>query len=131
MKATLGGLGQKALPLRPKVPGAVAAAAFAVLAVACGCRRSPVVVVTNESGVTVSNVVVSGVGFTNAIAVMAAGDRMALRVRPSGDSHVRATFEAGRLHDSGNLGYLGNSGAYRVGLVIGTNGAVRFEGEAR
>jgi len=54
-----------------------------------------------------------------------------LRVRPSGDTHVRAVFEAGGSHDSGNLGYLENSGSYRVGLVIGTNGAVRFEGEAR
>lgn len=44
---------------------------------------------------------------------------------------MRATFEAGRSHDSGNLGYVENSGLYRVGLVIGTNGAVRFEGEAR
>lgn len=107
------------------------AVAAAFLALESGCRRGPVVVVTNASGVTISNVVVSGVGFTNAIAFLAPGERTALRVRPSGDTHVRAVFEAGGLHDSGNLGYLENSGAYRVGLVIGTNGAVRFEGEAR
>lgn len=112
-------------------PLRAAALAAAILAVASGCRRGPVVVVTNQSGVTVSNVVVSGVGFTNAIAVLAPGERMALRVRPSGDTHVRATFDAGRSHDSGNLGYVENSGAYRVGLVIGTNGTARFEGEAR
>lgn len=105
--------------------------AAAILAVASGCRRGPVVVMINQSGVTVSNVVVSGVGFTNAIAVLVPGERMALRVRPSGDTHVRATFEAGRSRDSGNLGYVENSGFYRVGLVIGTNGAVRFEGKAR
>ncbi|MFM8421542.1 MAG: hypothetical protein ACKOEQ_15625 [Verrucomicrobiota bacterium] len=107
------------------------AVAAAFLALESGCRRGPVVVVTNASGVTISNVVVSGVGFTNAIAFLAPGERTALRVRPSGDTHVRAVFEAGGSHDSGNLGYLENSGAYRVGLVIGTNGAVRFEGEAR
>lgn len=112
-------------------PFHASALAAAVIAMACGCRRGPVVVVTNESGVTVSNVVVSGVGFTNAIAIIAAGDRVALRVRPSGDTHVRATFEAGRSHDSGNLGYLGNSASYRVGVVIGTNGVVRFEHKAR
>jgi len=113
------------MPLR-----AVAVAA-AFLALESGCGRGPVVVVTNGSGLTISNVVVSGVGFTNALAVLAPGERWALRVRPSGDTHVRAVFEAGGSHDSGNLGYLENSGSYRVGLVIGTNGAVRFEGEAR
>jgi len=94
----------------------------AALAAVTGCSRAPVLTIKNQSSLTLSNVVVSGSGFSTRIAKIPAGTEHRLTVRPSGDSGVRLVFDAGTQHiDSGNQGYFEARGGYRVFAIIGTN----------
>ena len=96
--------------------------AIAALLLAAGCSRAPVITIKNQSPLTVSNIVVSGSGFTNLISSIPAGSEHRLTVRPTSDSGVRLVFDAGTQHiDSGNQGYFEARGGYRVFAIIGTN----------
>jgi hypothetical protein len=87
-----------------------------------GCSRGPVVSVTNRSAVVISNAVVSGSLFTNAIGTLQPGEERSVVVHPRGESHVRLTFETGgRKVDSGGLEYFEQSSMYRVSLTVTTN----------
>jgi hypothetical protein len=78
--------------------------------------------VGDQSSLTLSNVVVSGSGFSTRIANIQAGSGHRLSVRPRGDSGVRLVFDAGTQHiDSGSQGYFEARGGYRVFSIIGTN----------
>lgn len=93
-----------------------------------GCSRSPVITVRNQSAQTVSNLVVSGTGFTERLAPLAAGAEHTFRVRPTGDSGVRVAFDAGTNHvDSSEQGYLEASGGYRLSATIETNLSVKID----
>lgn len=95
---------------------------LAAIVALVGCSRAPVVTITNHSAVTLSNVVVSGSGFSNRIGSIAAGAEHRLTVRPSGESGVRIAFDAGSQHvDSGQQGYIEASGGYRVAATVSTN----------
>jgi uncharacterized lipoprotein YajG len=92
----------------------------AMLAVT-GCSRSSVVTIINRSSITLSNVVVSGSGFTNRVERVAPGAEQRLDVHPRGESGLRVAFDAaGQKFDSGEQGYFEAQG-YRVSAVIGTN----------
>ena len=87
-----------------------------------GCSRGPVVSVTNRSTVVISNAVVSGPLFTNAIGTLQPGEERSVVVHPHGESHVRLTFDAsGQKIDSGGLEYFEESSSYRVSLTVTTN----------
>ena len=87
-----------------------------------GCAKSPLVTVTNQSSVTISNVVVSGTGFSEALSSLAPGKSLDLYVKPKGETGLRLVFDAGEKHmDSGNQGYFEGNGAYRVKAVVSTN----------
>ena len=95
---------------------------LAALTAVTGCSRSPVITVKNQSSLTLSNVVVSGSGFSTRIAKIPAGSEHRLTVRPSGDSGVRLVFDAGTQHiDSGSQGYFEAGGGYRVTATVDTN----------
>lgn len=95
-----------------------------------GCSRSPVIIVRNQSALTLSNVVVAGSGFSEQVGTLSPGVEHQMRVRPQGDSGVRLTFEAGSQHvDSGAQGYFEAGGGYRVTATIGTNLGVSVTGE--
>jgi len=86
-----------------------------------GCSGSSVVTITNRSSVVLSNVVVSGSGFTNRLESIAAGAEQQIAVRPRGESGLRVSFDAaGQRIDSGEQGYFEARG-YRVSAVIATN----------
>ncbi|HNQ88910.1 MAG TPA: hypothetical protein PKM73_09875 [Verrucomicrobiota bacterium] len=105
---------------------------LAVLAAAAGCSRAPVITVRNLSSQALSNVVVSGSGFTNRIGSIAAGGEHRLAVRPSGDSSLRLVFDAGTQHvDSGSQGYFEAGGGYRVTATVDTNLSVSIASESR
>ena len=96
--------------------------AIAALLLAAGCSRAPVITIKNQSPVTVSNIVVSGSGFTNLVASILAGSEHRLSVRPTSDSGVRLVFDAGTQHiDSGSQGYFEARGGYRITATIATN----------
>jgi hypothetical protein len=87
-----------------------------------GCSRAPVVTIANRSTVTLSNIVISGSGFSNRIDRIAGGGEHRLTVHPRGESGVRLAFDAGGQHvDSGEQGYFEASGGYRVIVTVNTN----------
>jgi hypothetical protein len=94
----------------------------AAVALAAGCSRAPVITVNNQSLLTISNVVVSGSGFTNRVASIPAGAEHRLTVRLSGESGLRLAFDAGTQHiDSISQGYFEAHGGYRITATGGTN----------
>lgn len=98
------------------------------LALLAGCSRGPSIAVRNQSGTTLSNVLVLGNGFTNALGNIPPRSETRIRVRPSGDSALRLQFEgvAGRV-DSGEQGYVEANGSYEGTFVIRTNLEVHLE----
>jgi hypothetical protein len=86
------------------------------------CSRAPVVTITNRAPVALTNIVVSGSGFTQRVDNIAVGGERSLTVRPRGESGVRIAFEAGGQHfDSGEQGYFEGSGGYRVAVTVASD----------
>ena len=84
-----------------------------------GCSRAPVITISNQSSVTLSNLVVSGSGFSARVGEIAAGRQRKLTVRPSGESGVRVVFDAGSQHiDTGEQDYFEAGGGYRVAVTV-------------
>ena len=95
---------------------------IAAVATMAGCSCAPVITITNQSSVTLSNVVVLGSGFSNRIDSIAAGGVHRLAVHPKGESGLRIVFDAGVQHvDSGELAYIEAGGHYRVSTTVSTN----------
>lgn len=102
--------------------------AVSVLAAVAGCSRAPTLILRNQSSLILSNVVVSGTGFSERIPTLPAGAEHRLQLKPTGESGVRLTFDAGTQRvDSGSQGYVEPRGGYRVMLTVGTNLNVSFE----
>lgn len=99
----------------------------AVVALA-GCSRAPVVTVTNHSAGTLSNIVVSGSGFSEHIDSIAPGGDHKLTVHPKGETGVRVAFDAGGQHvDSGEQGYFEAGGEERrIAFVAASRAKQRF-----
>lgn len=107
-------------------------ALVAMLAGSAGCSRAPLITLRNESSLTLSNVVVSGSGFSEDVGTIAVGGTHRLRVRPRGESGVRMVFDAGTQHvDSGAEGYFEPGGGYRVAVTVRTNLTVSVSEELR
>lgn len=84
-----------------------------------GCSSSPVVTITNHSPVALTNVVVSGSGFSERIESIAAGAEHRVTVRPRGESGLRVAFDAGSQHiDVDDLAYIEASGGYGVAVTV-------------
>ena len=96
------------------------------------CSRGPVITVKNRSSLTISNVVVSGSGFSERIGSIAAGGEHRLSIRLRGESGVCLMFDAGTQHvDSGEQGYFEASGGYRVAATVETNLSVSISSDLR
>ena len=92
---------------------------------ACSNRAS--VTVRNESSAEVQGVRVEGRCFAEEIGVLPSGASRTLRVRPCGESGIRARFTAsGVAHETPELGYIEASDMYSVALVIGSDLQVRY-----
>ncbi len=84
-----------------------------------GCSRAPVITIANQSSVTLSNLVVSGSGFSDRVGEIAPGRQRKLTVCPSGESGVRVVFDAGSQHiDTGEQDYFEAGGGYRVAVTV-------------
>ncbi len=100
----------------------------AVVTMLTGCSHGPVVTIKNDSSVTLSNVVVSGAGFSERIGRISAGAEHRFTAHPTGESGVRVEFDAeGRHIDSGEQGYFEADGLYRVAATVRTNLSVSVE----
>jgi len=105
---------------------------LAAIVALAGCSRAPVVAITNRSSVTLSNVVVSGSGFSERIDSIAAGGVHRITIHPRGESGMRVAFDAGTQHeDSGERGYFEAGGGYRVSATVSTNLSVSVSSDLR
>lgn len=87
--------------------------------VVAGCSDDPTITISNRSGKPLSNVVVSGSGFSENIGTMSPDAEREVTVEPRGESGVRLTFDVGGQHvDSGDQGYLEGSGGYHVAATV-------------
>lgn len=87
-----------------------------------GCSRAPVVTVENRSGQVISNLVVSGTGYSVELGELPSGKERRVTVHPSGESGLKLQFEVGgRKVASGPDGYIESRGGYRVRAVVETN----------
>lgn len=92
------------------------------LLVLVSCSAGPSITIANRSAVTISNVVVSGTGFSNRVGTLQPGAERRLVVHPGGESSVHVAFETGgRQILSGPMGYFEGSRMYRVSLTVTTN----------
>jgi hypothetical protein len=93
--------------------------ALATIITMAGCSPAPVVIITNRSTSALSNIVVSGSGFSERIDSIAAGAERTLTVHPSGGSGIRVVFDAGGQHiDAGEQGYFEAGGGYHVVVKV-------------
>lgn len=93
--------------------------ALALVLAWAGCSRETGLTVTNHSPAMLTNIMVSGSGFSAHIDSLAAGSERRLIVHPRGESGVRVAFDAGGRHiDAGEQGYFEAGGAYRVAVTI-------------
>lgn len=105
---------------------------LAVIVALTGCSRAPFITITNRSTVTLSNLVVSGLGFSRQIDSLAAGADYKFTVHSRGESGLRIVFDAGGQHiDGGDQGYFEAGNNYRVTAIISTNLSVSVSSDIR
>ena len=92
---------------------------FAALVALAGCSRTPAITISNRSTSVLSNIVVSGSGFSNRIDCIAAGAECRLTVRPPGESGLRVAFDVGGHRvDVDDLAYIEAAGGYHVAVIV-------------
>lgn len=85
----------------------------------CGCNPAPRITVQNDSPHTLSNLVVSGAGFSERLPTMDPGAQHRWTVTPGGESSLGLRFDAAqRTVDSGKQGYFEPKGRYRIEAVV-------------
>jgi hypothetical protein len=101
-------------------------------AVLCGCHPEPRITVKNHSPHTLSNLVVSGAGFSERLPVLEPGAEHRWSVRPSGDSGLTLRFDADRRTvDSGKQGYFEPASHYRVEATVQSDLTVSVKAEPK
>lgn len=101
-----------------------------VVTLLTGCSRGPVITIRNASPLTLSNVVVSGAGFSERIGSLSAGAQHRFTARPSGESGLRVAFDGdGRHIETGPQGYFEAGGGYRVAATVNGNLTVSVASE--
>lgn len=107
------------MPLSRAMLGSRVLIPLALVLAGAGCSRETGVTVANHSAGVITNIVVSGSGFSERIDSLATGLERRLTVHPRGESGVRVAFDAGGRHiDAGEQGYFEGGGAYRVGVIV-------------
>src|SRR5260221_12752172 len=93
---------------------------LAVTVTFAGCDRGTVITITNRSPVVLTDVVVSGSGFSERVDSIAPGTERKLAVRARGESGVRIAFEAAGQHiDTPEQGYFEAGSPYTVAVTVG------------
>ncbi len=97
-----------------------------------GCSPAPVITITNQAPVALTNVVVSGSGFSHRVENIAVGAEGVVTVSPRGESGLRVTFDAGNKHiDVGDLAYIEDSGGYRVAVTVASDLGVSAQSDLK
>ena len=96
--------------------------ALGLVAALCGCNPAPRITVKNDSPHTLSNIVVSGAGFSERLPTLEPNAQHRWTIKPSGESNLSLRFDAAqRTVDSGKQGYFEPQGRYRIQAVIHPN----------
>jgi hypothetical protein len=99
---------------------------------ATSCSRHPRVTVVNASADPLTNLVLSGSGFSELLGSLAPGEQKTVEVRPSADTGLAVTFEAkSTTHTPPADGYFEASGLYRVRATVQPDFSVKVESEIR
>jgi len=102
--------------------------ALLCLAALTGCARQPQLTVVNQSSMPLTNLVVSGSGFSARLNTLAPGAQTRIGVSPSGDSGLRFEFDAnGKHHSSAPDCYFENSPLYRVTATFDPDSTVKVD----
>ncbi len=97
-----------------------------VLLAVASCLGRASVTIRNESGVEVQDVRLEGRCFAEALGLLGPGASKSVRVKPCGESGIRAKFAAGQTtHETPEVGYIEASSSYSATLVIGSDFSVR------
>jgi hypothetical protein len=84
-----------------------------------GCSEAPFITLTNRSTVELSDIVVSGAGFSQRIDRLAPGAHSDFTIHPDEQTGVRVTFLAdGKRVERPESGYVRARGRYVVAVVI-------------
>lgn len=104
-----------------------------VILLTAACSSEPSIVITNRSGVTLGNVVISGSGFSQHIGRLSPNAVTRLTVHPKGPSGVRVAFDAsGRHFDTKEaVGFFREKGRYLVDILIGPDLRLTVLSESR
>jgi hypothetical protein len=103
-----------------------------LLVLVTSCSRHPRVTVVNASADSLTNLVLSGSGFSESLASLAPGEQKTIEVRPSGDTGLSLSFDArGTTHATPADGYFEASGFYRVTATVQPDFSVKVESEIR
>jgi hypothetical protein len=93
-----------------------------------GCSRPPQVTVHINSGVTITNVVISGQGFSEKLRDIVPGGSARAAARPTAESGLQVAFDAnGKRHNPPDDGYLEASPHYRVTAAVAPDFTVKVE----
>lgn len=96
------------------------------------CSRHPEVMVRNHSGVTITDVVISGTGFSKKLGDIGPGHHATTAVSPAADSGLRVSFDAnGQGYSPPEDGYLEASPHYRVTVTVAPDFTVKVESSIR
>lgn len=75
--------------------------------------------VTNRSSLLLTNIVLSGSGFTERVGILEPGREKRITVHPKGSTGLRVTFDTGTQHiDSGQQAFFDTNGVYLVSALI-------------
>jgi len=84
-----------------------------------GCISGVPVSIENQSASDLTNVVVSGKGFSESVGTIRAGNTESIRVRPKGESGIKVTFEVdGQRYSGIEEGYIENDNLYTVKITV-------------
>ena len=102
--------------------------ALLCIAALAGCSRQPQLTVVNHASAPLTNLVVSGSGFSVPLGTLATNGQVSVGVTPSGESSLRTEFDAsGKHYSSAPSCYFENSPLYRVTAIVAADYSVKVD----
>lgn len=97
-----------------------------------GCVSGVPVNIDNQSSSDLTNVVVSGNGFSESVGTIRASSSATVRVRPKGESGVKVAFEVnGQRYYGIEDGYIENDTLYTVDVTVGADFSISIKAGLR
>ena len=98
-----------------------------LLVVLSGCASGVPVVVMNKSSVALTNVIVSGEGFSQDVGTIPAGGAETVHVQPRSETGLRVTFEANGRHYTSAREALEEDHLERAEITVGADFSMNID----